>query len=385
MTRSLKARALVQLSVALASVVVYAPQPASAMTISQAVVAQPSVQERITRVGQIVFSQPDRVNEAIKELKDILALEPASAEGHLLLGIAYRTLGTPEMMGEAKAEMVQALDLNPRLVPAHLYLANIYLELGRPAKTREEMETALAQVPGNPQFLALMGEAERQLKNPGRSVELNRQALQADASFAQARYYLALALFDLGQRKEAVQELEAVVASGTRAPEPYLSLGSAYIDLGRTDAAVAALRQGIQIDASRPDLHIQLARAYRVKGLLAQSRAQLKLARPAGTPAPGSTYSQQQVDSDLYLETGFLEVRLGRLAAAAAAFSKVLEMDPDHGQANQQIAEVYLLQGAYARAAEHAARAEKLGFPLPDEKRKLLQQKIRAKQAMAPR
>jgi tetratricopeptide (TPR) repeat protein len=378
---SIAVRTQVRLSFVLAALVVCTAAPAERLMAVQAGATQPAIRERLNRVGPIVFSQPDRVNEAIKELKDILAVDPTSAEGHLLLGIAYRTVGSPEMIGEAKAEIVQALELNPALLPARLYLANLYLELGRPAKAREEMETALTQLPGSPQFLALLGEAERQLKNPSRSVELNRQALQADSSFAQARYYLALALFDLGQKKEAIQQLEGIVAAGANVVEPYLTLGSAYIEAGRTDAAIETLRRGLQINATRPDLHIQLARAYRLKGLLVQARAQLKLATPAGTPAPGSTYGQQQVDSDLYLETGLLDVRQGRLAAAAAAFLKVLEMDPDHGQANRQLAEVYLLQGAYARSAEYATRAANLGFPLPEDKRKLLQEKLRDKEA----
>ena len=52
-------------------------------------------------------------------------------------------------------------------------------------------------------------------------------------------------------------------------------------------------------------------------------------------------------------------------------------MDPDHGPANRGLAEVYLRQGSYARAAEYAERAEKLGAPLPDAKRKLLQARLR--------
>ena len=49
------------------------------------------------------------------------------------------------------------------------------------------------------------------------------------------------------------------------------------------------------------------------------------------------------------------------------------------------LAEVYLLQGAYKRSAEYAVKAEKLGFPLPDAKRKLLEEKLRAKEMMEPR
>ena len=91
------------------------------------------------------------------------------------------------------------------------------------------------------------------------------------------------------------------------------------------------------------------------------------------------------MDTDLSLETGLLELQQGRLAAAAAALSNVLKMDPDQGPANRALAEVYLLQGAYKRSAEDAARAEKLGFPLPDAKRNLLEEKLRGKEMMEPR
>jgi tetratricopeptide (TPR) repeat protein len=346
---------------------------------AQADAAKPSMRERLNRVGADVFSHPDRITETIRELKDILALDPRSSEAHLLLGIAYRTQGSAEMMGEAKAELVQALELNPGNVPARFYLASLYLELGRAAKAREEIDTALTQLPGRPQFLALLGEAERQLKNPRRSVELNTQALQADESFAQARYYLALALSDLGQRDQAIQELERVIGSGPKVVEPYLSLGTAYLEAGRLDVALAALRQGIAIEPSRPDLRIQLARAYRLKGSLDAAEEQLKLAKPTGTTAPASTFNQQQVDSDFYLEQGLVRLQQGRLEAAAEALQKVLDMDPDQGPANRGLAEVYLLQGSYARSAEYAARAEKLGFPLPEVKRKLLQAKLQGK------
>ena len=49
----------------------------------------------------------------------------------------------------------------------------------------------------------LLAETERQLGHPERATELARQVLQRDESFAQARYYLALALLDLRKREEA--------------------------------------------------------------------------------------------------------------------------------------------------------------------------------------
>ena len=138
------------------------------------------IQERLDRVKADLYSRTDRLDENVKELKQILALDPRSADAHMLLGIAYSTWGSKELKGEAIGEFRQALDLNPRLVQVRFFLAHLYLDLGRAVRAREELEAALAQTPGNPEFLALLGEAERQLKNPRRAVEVTRQALQAD-------------------------------------------------------------------------------------------------------------------------------------------------------------------------------------------------------------
>ena len=56
--------------------------------------------------------------------------------------------------------------------------------------------------------------------NPKRSVELARQVLTAQPAFAQARYYLGLALLDLDDPAGAARELEQVVAPGQIPPKP---------------------------------------------------------------------------------------------------------------------------------------------------------------------
>lgn len=313
-----------------------------ALVLIGALFAQAPVQERLAAIRADLFSRTDRAAEDVRELKEILAADPRSAEAHTLLGIAYRTLGTPEMIGESVAEFRQALDIDPDLVPVRFFLARVYLDLGRPARAKEELETALTKSAGNPQFLALLGETERQLKNPARSVEVIGQALQADPSDAQARYYLGLALSDLGRRDEAIAELERVVRSRPSAADPYLALGTAYLDASRVADALKTLADAARIDPARPEPHIQLARAYRVKGLLDKADAQLALAAPknhAGSAA-AYEYGGQQVALEFQLERGLIKLQRGQLAAAADAFRKVLEMDPANEPAQRGLAEV---------------------------------------------
>jgi tetratricopeptide (TPR) repeat protein len=315
-------------------------------------------------VRTALLSRTARVEDAVRELKAILALDPRSAEAHMLLGIAYRMQGSPEMLGEAKAELVQALANNPQFTPARYYLAQLYLELGRPAGAREQMEAALGQQPGNPQFLALLGEAERQMGKPDRALALNREALKSDGSFAQARYYAALALNDLKRRTEAIAELERVVSAQPGVADPYLALGTAYLDSGRVDPALTVLTEGLAIDEARADIRLQLARGYRLEKAFAKAEEQLALAKPSSGITQASLASQQ-AEVDFEVERGLLNMARGRYDAAVEAFRKVLDFDPNHGPANRDLARVYLLQGRVKEASEYAARAQKLGFPLP--------------------
>lgn len=303
--------------------------------------APPPLQERLDRVKADLYSRTDRLDENVKELKQILALDPRSADAHMLLGIAYSTWGAKELKGEAIGEFRQALDLNPRLVQVRFFLAHLYLDLGRAARAREELDAALLQTPGNPEFLALLGEAERQSKNPRRAVEVTRQALQADPSFAPARYYLGLALLDAGQRDEGIKELEQVLRAGAPIADAYLSLGAAYTEAGRTAEAIDTLTRGLRVDPARSQLHIALARAYRAKGRLDKADAQLTLGKPKRTAlSDSSDYPYQQVELDFHLERGMVKLQRGQLAAAAEAFKKVLEMEPGHEAATRELAEV---------------------------------------------
>jgi tetratricopeptide (TPR) repeat protein len=308
--------------------------------VSQSGAAPASVQERLNRVGSGLFAGTTPPDEAIRELKGVLALDPQSAEGHFVLGIAYRMQGVPELTGEARAELVQALALKPALVPARVYLAQLYLDLGRPAAARETLTTGLTGRPGEPQLLAILAETERQLGHPDRAIELAREVLQRDDSMAQARYYLGLALLDSHKRDEGIGELERVVRSGSKVADPNLALGAAYIEAGRLDEAIEVLRQGTTIDPSRPDMRITFARALRRKGLLDQADAQLTLARPKASGSGAPQFSQQHSEPDFYLELGLLRRQQGRVQAAADAFQKVVDMEPERDDAARELAEV---------------------------------------------
>jgi Tfp pilus assembly protein PilF len=116
-----------------------------------------------------------------------------------------------------------------------------------------------------------------------------------------------------------------------------------------------------------------------LKGLLDRADAQLAAGMPkGGVTAASPVY--QQVESDLYIERGLIRLQQARLDAAAAAFKKVLDMDSTNGPATRYLAQVYLRQGLYAQASDYAARAAKLGVPLPDDEQRQIQERRRKEQ-----
>jgi tetratricopeptide (TPR) repeat protein len=341
----------------------------------QAATAASTLEQRLARVRADLFGASPRLDENIRELNAILAIDPRSAEAHLLLGIAHSALGKPEMVGEVKAEFQQALDLNPDLLPARLLLAQTYFDLGRFEKARDELQVGLARAPGQTQFMALLGETSRQMGDARRSVELNRKVLQIDPAMAQARYYLGLALIDLGQQEDGVQELETLVRRGAKVADVFLALGNAYLEAGRLDDAVSVLSEGVQIAPAAHTIRIPLARAYRLKGELARAGEQLTYAQPPAS-AQQAAAAYQKLEASLNTEWGALRLAEGRLPEAAAVLEKAIDMDPDHGPAHRYLAQVLFRQGLFSRSLQHAVQAEKLGTPLPPAERKALDAKI---------
>lgn len=296
------------------------------------------VQEELNRIAADLFSAAPRAAEAIEALRRILAVDPGLAEAHMLLGMAYRAEGSADLLGEAVAELRQAIALKPSLLMARLTLARVYLDMARASRAREELERLLEQAPGRPEVLSLLGEVERQLGDPRRSVDLNRQALAADPGFVQARYYLGLALLELGQPAEAIQELQLVAQSGANPAEANLALGTAYLEAARPKDAVAALQAAAREAPQRPEIQIRLAEAYRTVNQLAAADKALSIAGEHINAGLGALY--HDLESDLHMQIGLLRVAQGRLGAAASAFERVLALNADHEGARRGLAEV---------------------------------------------
>ena len=302
-----------------------------------------------------------KTQEAIKELKTAITLDPRSAGAHLMLGYAYRLLGSYRMIGEAKGEFRQALSLDPANTSARFHLARVYLDLGRVRKARTTLEERLEITEKTPELLSLLGEVNRQSGDPRLSIRQNESAAIQDPNLAQAHYYLGLAHLDRGDTEEALSRLERAIASKGATSDMVRKTGSVYLQEGVLQKAVELLRKAVAISPAVPEGRLELARALRLTG---QPDSALEELDAALFLAGGFSASRKylEFESEVYLEKGRAFDAKGSPEDAIRSWLRVLELDPDQGEAHQQLARLFESAGDPARSREHAARAEELGY-----------------------
>jgi Flp pilus assembly protein TadD len=73
----------------------------------------------------VVYLEQDRVDFALAAFSQVVALDPANARAHRMLGL---TLGRKEWYAAAEGELRRSLEIEPRDAGAHFNLAVVYLQ-----------------------------------------------------------------------------------------------------------------------------------------------------------------------------------------------------------------------------------------------------------------
>ncbi len=170
---------------------------------------------------------------AVENFRAILEIRPDMAPVHNLMGVAYLK---DENNGLAINSFRQAVQHDPKFAEAYFNLATVYMDEGDPETAAENYRKA---VEADPNFgKAYFGLGWFELLEAGRpeeAVKMFRKVVRLEPDFAQAHYGMALAYLRLGNRAMALEplsvlrslnrydlvaELEAMLGSGPREPEP---------------------------------------------------------------------------------------------------------------------------------------------------------------------
>jgi tetratricopeptide (TPR) repeat protein len=149
--------------------------------------------------------------EAVIHYDAALALRPDDVDAHNNVAVLLARLGRPEA---AEAHYRQALRLRPNDVETRSNFAALMARLGRDEEAISEFVTVLDARPSHdPALRGLAGLATRRPDSSGlAALDHLRAALgTADDDPSRRRYYVGLALAELGRLDDAAKQFEAVL------------------------------------------------------------------------------------------------------------------------------------------------------------------------------
>lgn len=224
--------------------------------------------------------------QAQQALEIVTRTDPDDAEGHYLMGRAYRMGGDA---ANAEAELRRAVELSTELVDAKVALAGLLLDTGDYAGA-DTIYTELARMAGSASGASLaltgrLGRVEaliglRRLDDADVQMESVRGADRTASSAHLTIAHLAMAHGHFG---DAVRELRPLTEGETPSVTAVSALGDALAGAGETGPAGEAFDRALGIDAELPEaligraeLHVEAGEARDAEPLLERATSSLE-------------------------------------------------------------------------------------------------------------
>lgn len=181
------------------------------------------------------------LDEAIKEFKKAIELDPESAHAHDNLATVY---GEKKLYREALSEYLTALQLEPESATAHYNLAC---------------------------FLATHAQ--------DMAVEQYREAIERDPEYPDAHLNLGMSYADQDKREEAKAEFKLAIELSPDDPLARHELAALLMDEADYRAAISQLNEVVRLDAENYEAWLDLGICYAQKGFYEEAERAYARAR----------------------------------------------------------------------------------------------------------
>ncbi len=267
----------------------------------------------------VALCERGRFAEAVDVVGQALALDPANARAHKLLGMALAQLGRHD---DALAAFERAIAQQPDFADAYGSRGDVLLDLGRHAEALASYDQALALAPDSTADWCNRGAALQALERYEDAVASFDRAIAVEPRFAEAHYNRGGALALLKRHDEALAAYDRALAIAPDYADALNNRANALKELGRHPEAVASVERALAI---QPDHAAALVTRAAVLGALGRHEEALASCDIALIANPQNF--------DAWVKRGNALIELQRFEEAIATLDRVLAIDPGYDEA----------------------------------------------------
>ncbi|MEG5039441.1 MULTISPECIES: tetratricopeptide repeat protein [unclassified Microcoleus] len=279
--------------------------------------------------------QAGRLLEAENLYRQIIEVQPESANVLCLLGIAARQQGK---IAEAIDFYEQAIAQNPDFVEAHLNKANVLLDVGEYQRAIASYEQVIKMQPNSALAYNNLGWAKQQLGEIDAAILYYQTALQLDPNLHETAHNLGHLFKQKNQLDEAIACYLHALKINPNLTYSLMGLGTVLQQQGKLAEAFNCYQQAVKLDPNNPEAHNNVGAFYHeqgnVKTAISYYRQALKL-KPDFVEAINNL--------------GHALVDLGEFQEAFYCHSRALELQPDNATAHLELSLTLLLFGDFQR------------------------------------
>ncbi len=298
----------------------------------------------LTFAAQLARAQEAGLEAQVRQAEEAVRRNPASAESHARLGMAYQNAGDHT---KAVQSLERALKLDPRLPRVGILLAFSYLPLGKYREAVPHLERALETEPEAALRIAAgekLVECYFALAHETRGLATVQKLLaiapnDPDVLYTASKVYASLWNGSVQRMLEKAPDsyrVHQVLAEVFEAQEKYAEAAQEYREI---------LRREPQLPGTHYRLGRMLLRVNDFSQALAEFEAELR---------------QNAGDVPTLVEAGELKLKAGKPEEALPLFSRALEVNASYPPARLGLAKVLIARKQFPEAIEQLEQARKL-------------------------
>ncbi len=277
--------------------------------------------DRAANIPEFVNARPDAIRRISERFVDDASLVRA--------GLLNAQQGFHD---DAVREFRQALAMNPENVDAHVGLGASLAQLGQFDEAESHLRLAIRRAPDHARAHESLGIALAEQGRLAEAAESFRQSVRLDPERPTAQFRLGIVCMDLGDVAEAREHLAEAVRLDPDDPRPLCSLGVALAHEGRPEAAAKHFVRALRLN---PNLGMALVGLASIR-LTADDPALRNAEQAAELALRASQLSRHRDPSALaLLSQAYAE--LGRVTEAASTAERAVQAALATG--NAQLAE----------------------------------------------